>query len=157
MVLPCAFFRSPRAIADVLNSGQRRATHCAEHTSNKLEAGDLREHLEFGGVYGSISAAGDYVLCLSLNVAALHKYREGSAACVQRALDYLGALRDEYALRGVLAVEKLRLGVAGVYVQLGSGKVNYFNDIGHTYHLGILVKFIIIFNADPVKLSLTCR
>ena len=84
-------------LQQALDAARHQAVHAGSVTAE--EAYELGEHIKFGGIYIDVSTAGDNVLCLALNVAALHQNRQGSAAGGKRPIYDLGAFRYEYELR----------------------------------------------------------
>jgi len=93
-----------RTLANVLDGGQGRTAHGAEHTPHQLEAGKLRKNVKLRCINGNIAAAGDDILCLSFDVAVLYQHGNRNAARVQRPLYYLGTFGYENSIFWVLAV-----------------------------------------------------
>lgn len=120
-----------RAFADLLQCGKSAPLHGAEHASGQGKTGELCEHIKFRGINRHVAAAGQYLFGLSFNMLFLHQKRDRLIACVQSALDHLGAFRDENARFGLVICEQLHLGKARVNVQLGSGKICDFDDVCH--------------------------
>ena len=118
--------------ADLVQRGQGRAAHGAQHTTGQVEAGELRQHVQRRGVYGDIRVtARQYLRALAGDVLRLHQKRNGHAPGVQRPPDHQRALRNKQGVGRVGAVHQLVFGGAGVYVQLRRKKIGYLYDVGH--------------------------
>ena len=99
--------------ADVGYRGQSRTLHGAQHSPRERIARERCEQVAVAGIDRYLVAdAADDCCCIAVDVAPLTEQGCGAIARIERHMDYLGALGDEYLFVGVSPRPQLRLGEA---------------------------------------------
>ena len=110
---------------------QHRAGESAQHTTGQGVAGQRFQDLPRGSVYRGLTTPFQDLPGRTGDLPLLHQKRQGTQSGVQRTGDDLGAFRNKDPLFRLQPVAQLRLGQAGVDVQLWRGQVGDLDNVGH--------------------------
>ena len=111
------------------------APHGAKDSTGQLKTGQLGQNIKFRRINRHITASGDDIRRLPVNMSRFHQQGQGLIAAVQSPFYDFWTFGDKDSVFRVFPVQQLVFRQPGVDIQFRRGKVSDFDNICHNKFL----------------------